>query len=240
MGDFKPDQHFRAVVIISSDIEWEQLLRLFPDAAPEQSPYGAMFVKSMQLERGAKDVLFFQGGWGKIAAAASAQYVLSRWSPELLVNLGTCGGFRGEAETHEILLVESTIVYDIMEAMTDQDEAVEHYGTRLDLSWLNGDLPMPVRRTKLVSADRDLRPADIPWLRESFEASAADWESGAIAWTAKRNRTRCLILRGVSDLVGEEGGDAYDGNVDVFAENAGRILQRLVTALPAWLEKGLT
>ena len=40
---------------------------------------------------------------------------------------------------------------------------------------------------------------------------ALDWESGAIAWVAARNQTRCLILRGVTDLVGEAGDEAYDG-----------------------------
>ena len=55
---------------------------------------------------------------------------------------------------------------------------------------------------------------------------------------AKRNGVRLLILRGVSDLVGSEGGEAYDGGIQVFHENARKILSRLVDALPAWLEKG--
>lgn len=49
--------------------------------------------------------MFFHGGWGKIAAVASAQYVIDRWSPELLVNLGTCGGFEGEITKGTIILV---------------------------------------------------------------------------------------------------------------------------------------
>ena len=39
---------------------------------------------------------------------------------------------------------------------------------------------------------------------------AADWESGAIAWTAARNGVPCLILRAVSDLVDSLGGEVYD------------------------------
>lgn len=46
---------------------------------------------------------------------------------------------------------------------------------------------------------------DIPMLVSRFGASAADWESGAIAWVADKNRVRCLILRGVTDLVGSRG-----------------------------------
>ena len=34
-------------------------------------------------------ILFLHGGWGKIAATASAQYAIDRWNPCLLINLGT-------------------------------------------------------------------------------------------------------------------------------------------------------
>ena len=70
-----------------------------------------------------------------------------------------------------------------------------------------------------------------------YGAVAGDWESGAIAFVATRNGTRCLILRGVSDLVGGEGGEAYDGNVHVFAEGATAVMQRLLKELPGWIER---
>ncbi|MGQ9554822.1 MAG: 5'-methylthioadenosine/S-adenosylhomocysteine nucleosidase family protein [Anaerolineae bacterium] len=72
-------------------------------------------------------------------------------------------------------------------------------------------------------------------LRERYGAVAGDWESGAIAWVAARNGTRCLILRGVSDLVGSSGGEAYAGNIEAFAAGAQAVLARLVHALPEWL-----
>ena len=65
---------------------------------------------------------------------------------------------------------------------------------------------------------------------------AGDWESGAIAWVAARNQTPCLILRGVTDLVGSDGGEAYN-NIALFAENTGLMIQSLIDALPSWLAK---
>jgi hypothetical protein len=61
-----------------------------------------------------------------------------------------------------------------------------------------------------------------------------DWESGAIAWVAKRNGTHVLIMRGVSDLVSPEKGEA-EGNPALFVENAKRIMPVLVQHLPAWM-----
>jgi adenosylhomocysteine nucleosidase len=225
------------VVIISANIEWQIIRTFWTNVQPQPSPLGEWFVENLALAGHIEPVIFFHGGWGKIAAAASTQYVIGRWSPKLLVNLGTCGGFEGEIRLGTIILAERTLVYDIIEQMGDYEEHITHYTTTLDLSWLGKDYPHPVRRTLLVSADRDLLIEDIPRLKAEFGAVAGDWESGAIAWVAARNGTRCLILRGVSDLVGGGGGEAYDGHIHVFVEGATGILKYLVEALPAWLTK---
>jgi len=225
------------VVLISADAEWRAVRALLPQVAPQPSPPGEWFVTDLDLGERRELVIFFHGGWGKIAAAASTQYVIDRWSPAFLVNLGTCGGFEGEIERGAIVLAERTIVYDIVEQMTDPQAAIAHYTTELDLSWLLEPHPHPVRRTLLVSADRDLIAEDIPQLKVQYGAAAGDWESGAIAWVAAQNDTRCLILRGVTDLVGAGGGEAYDGNKHVYRENAGTVMEQLVKALPAWLAK---
>ena len=73
-------------------------------------------------------------------------------------------------------------------------------------------------------------------LTERYSAVAADWESGAIAWVAQRNKTHCLILRGVSDLVGADGGEAY-GNLELFQDRTRTIMSRLLEQLPGWLRE---
>jgi adenosylhomocysteine nucleosidase len=224
----------RIVVLISAHLEWRVVCQRFPDVAPRTSPLGDWFQADLPVGDGSEPVLLFHGGWGKVAAAASTQYVIDRWSPELLINLGTCGGFEGDVEVGTILLVERTLIYDIVEQMGDSDAALAHYATELDTSWLAEPPPMPVRRSLLVSADRDLIAEEIPRLRADFGAVAADWESGAIAYVAARNRVRCLILRGVSDLVGGCGGEAY-GHLDLFAQRATTIMHRLIDGLPAWI-----
>jgi adenosylhomocysteine nucleosidase len=226
------------VVLISADIEWDAVRALFPDAEMQVSPYGEWFsMRSiMPGDSSLIPLIYFHGGWGKISAAGSTQYVIDCWRPALLINLGTCGGFEGEIERGTIILVERTIVYDIVEQMGDFDEHIAHYTTHLDLSWLKEPFPMEVRRSLLVSGDKDLLVEEIPLLKARYHAIAGDWESGAIAFVAARNQTRCLILRGVTDLVGTSGGEAY-GNIQLFKETTGLIMQRLVEALSGWVEK---
>lgn len=223
-----------AVVAISANAEWRVVREVYrgQPLAVEQTPYGECFEWTV----GQRRVVFLQGGWGKIAAAASAQYALARWNPPLLVNLGTCGGFAGLVERGTLLLVERTLVYDIIEQMGDPQVAVDHYTVDLDLSWLREPCPLPVRCGLLVSADRDICVPDIPMLIQRYGAIAADWESGAIAWVAQRNHTRCLILRGVSDLVGADGGEAYT-DPQVFRDGARLVMEPLLSTLPEWLAR---
>ncbi len=92
----------------------------------------------------------------------------------------------------------------------------------------------PIQRGLLLSADRDIVAGEIHELVEKYGAVAADWESGAIAWVAKRNGVRCLILRGVTDLVSAERGEAY-GDIGIFHENTKKVMRELVEGLAGWL-----
>ncbi len=221
----------KIVVIVSANGEWQAVKTLLPKALPERTVFGECF--DAQLDRW--PVTFFQGGWGKVSAAATAQYVIDQFHPDLLINLGTCGGFEGRIEQGIVILVERTIIYDIIEQMTDPEEAIQHYASEIDLSWLPRVPPSPVLRGQLVSADRDIVREDIPMLISKYDAVAADWESGAIAWVARKNNQRLLILRAVSDIVGQDGDDVY-GEYEVFTDRAREIMRRLIEVLPKWLD----
>jgi adenosylhomocysteine nucleosidase len=221
-------------VIVSANAEWQAVRALYPAAACGATPYGEFFDLELPGGQSAERVVALHGGWGKISAAASAQYALDRWSPSLVVNLGTCGGFAGEVEPGTVLLVERTLVYDILEQMGDPQAALAHYATTLDLDWVGPTPPTPVRRSLLVSADRDLVSGELAGLRQSYGAIAGDWESGAIAFVCQRNRVPCLILRGVSDVVSDERGEAY-GNAAIFHQRTRVIMADLFAALPLWL-----
>ena len=218
----------KIIVLISAIAEWNAVKPLFPDAKIRRFPFGECFDILIQDEH----ISFFHSGWGKIASAGSMQYVLDRYAPDLVVNLGTCGGFEGVVNQGDIILVDRTYVYDIVELMGDLD-IVSYYASSLDLSWLTEPYPFPVRRGLIASADSDLPPGKIPFLK-SHDAIAADWESAALAWVAERNHARLLILRGVSDMVSEDGGEAYN-NIEIFNERARGIMEQLIEQLPEWL-----
>jgi adenosylhomocysteine nucleosidase len=222
------------VIAISAFAEWDIVKKIFPNAKLQKSVYGEWFKQNLEA-----DVIFFHQGWGKIAAAGATQYAIDKWRPELIINLGTCGGFEGSIEKGEIILVEKTIVYDIIEQMGDAAEAIADYTADLDIKWAGDELPYKTRRGLLLSADRDIVKEELKSLKQNYQGIAADWESGAIAWVANKNNTPALILRGVSDTVSEIRAEAYEGDY-AFEKGTELVMRKLVDQLPLWVNKWQT
>jgi len=215
-------------VIISADAEWTGVKQVYPTIKMEYYAYGECF----QMVLNDMPVTYFHTGWGKTASAGALQHILDIYLPDLIINLGTCGGFAGVVNQGDLILVERTFMYDIVELMGDLNIS-DYYDSSLDLSWIAEPYPYPARRGTIASADSDLPPHKISFLK-SQGAIAADWESAALAWVAQKNNAPLLILRMVSDIVSEEGGEAYS-NIEIFNKRAEGIIRQLIDQLPDWL-----
>jgi adenosylhomocysteine nucleosidase len=222
------DSNVKFSIIVSADAEWAAIKPLFSNIRLERSPYGEFFRTTMENGQ----IVVFQGGWGKVAAAASTQYVVDTFKPRYLINLGTCGGVEGRIRRFDVVAVERVIIYDVYEAMGDSAEAIAHYTTDLRLP---DSLPASVIRTTLYSGDRDLTPMHLRELEKRYQPRVVDWESGAIAWVAGRNGVPVLILRGVTDLANTDKMEAQD-NLSLFRENASHVMRKLVHDLPLYLK----
>ena len=154
--------------------------------------------------------------------------MIDTFNPGLIVNIGTAGGFHGAVNKGDIILVDKTITYDIHERMGDSEEAIAYYSTDLECPDIKMD--GTIRKSAMVSADQDLDPLRIPELRKRYNAIAGDWESSAIAHVAKKNNTRCYILRGITDIVDKTGSEAY-GNIKSFEEESRVLTKKLISLL---------
>ena len=227
----------KIVVLISADEEWRIVKQIVKPSKPlPSSPFGEWFLQDVPVRDRKLPVVFFQTGCGKIPAAAATQYVLNKWNPQLMINLGTCGGFEGKVERGDILLITKAVVYDIIERTEHYDEQIAKYTTELDLSWLEKPYPINALPATMATADQDLDPERISYLWEKYGAVAADWESGAIAYVAyKKNKTRCLIVRGVSDVVDPAG--AKPSSEEEIIEGTRIVMKKLIDSLPEWIAR---
>jgi adenosylhomocysteine nucleosidase len=214
--------------VISAGSEWRAVKSLLsiPSNEVQLTPFGEYFL--YQHKYFGIEVKFFHQGYGKVAAASATQYVIDNHQPNLIINLGTCGGFSGRTVQGELFLVEKTIIYDVLDSMGFQYESIKNYTTSLDLSKYPLKCLSRMRKVLMLTADRDIVPEQVPSLIKNFDGVVGDWESGAIAWVCDKNKTDILIIRGVSDLVSETDGQAYDEDGTFFKEACTKIMELLL------------
>ncbi len=138
----------RVAVVVSANAEWREVRKHYPGVAYQKGPYGEYFFENL----GGQRTLVAQGGWGKVSAAASAQWIISSFNPSSILNLGTCGGIEGRIKRFANVLATRTLIYDIKEAMGDPDEAIRHYTLELDTAWA-ANPPLRVERVPLLSVE---------------------------------------------------------------------------------------
>ena len=221
----------RAVIVISANAEWQAVTKHVAMQI-EHSPYGDFAIHQL----GGEPVVMLHGGYGKVSAAGSAQYAIDRWHPRVLINLGTAGGFTSEVHVGDVVLVTKTTIYDIYEAMGDAAETIADYATTIDTSRWPARLANRVHRGPIVSGDRDLIPAEVAKLHAAYQASVGDWESGAIAFVARKNHVPLVILRAVTDVLDADHPSPTTGDLAAWQRETDIVMQALlaliVDALP--------
>ena len=111
-------------IVTSANAEWSGIKFSFPVVQMASYPYGEYF---------------------QTTVASALQYIFDRFTPDLVINLGTCGGFAGVVNHGDVILMEQTFIYDIAELMNSAD-VTDYYASSLDLSWLAEPHPYPTRR----------------------------------------------------------------------------------------------
>ncbi|TGN08720.1 hypothetical protein EHS11_13255 [Leptospira ilyithenensis] len=233
----KPD----TLIIISADSEWVSIKKTLniDSKIILHSPYGEYFSYTLKNKSGDdKATLFLQGGWGKIDSAASTQWAITEFSPTSVINLGTAGGFIGKIKEGEILYVNQTVVYDIMERMGDSEAAIRHYTTdikshEVDLAKLNQITGL--KFGTILSADQDIDPNHLKFLMNKYHALAGDWESASIARICTKNQVPILILRGITDVVDPNRGSRTYGNLSDFQKQTEMIMAKELDLLSEFL-----
>lgn len=223
------------VILICADLEWESFIQsYYYYPLLHKSNLGEWFEDEILQQK----LVFFHAGWGKIHSASSTQYCIDRWHPDLIINIGTCGGIQGKCKNGDLILASRTIVYDIHEQMGSAEDAIRFYTTDFDSNWLKVIESPTIIKGTIVSGDRDLIASEMYCLTSRYNALAADWESGSIAFVAKRNAVPCMILRGVSDVVDKSGSPAY-GNIAYFMKGTEQVMNKCLAVLPQLIEAGV-
>jgi nucleoside phosphorylase len=198
------------VIQICAELEWKcskSILKIKKSTLRPQ-PFGECFEHAIGKHR----AVVYESGATKTRASAACQYAIDSWSPDGVINLGTCGGVTKDLGNGAIILVKKAIQYDVRQNFGKPSSKFSR-GLTTDIDLSRVDLSGVLGRTcveTIASADQDLKEKQRKFLQRKG-VLAADWESASIATICKLNGIKCLILRGVSDIPAKR--KNYNGNI---------------------------
>ncbi len=149
------------------------------------------------------DTVVIISGIGKVNAALSTQLLIDKYSPDFILNFGTCGGMNSNVEILNYYAIEKCCQFDFDLRELDgvplgyiQDYDSVYFTVSIDgLEFLN--------KAKLATADRFIcSDADADAINNLVKCDLGDMEGGAIAQVCTSNSVPLYIIKGISDIHG--------------------------------------
>ena len=167
------------------------------------------------------------------AAALARAFVLGR--PDLVVNMGTCGGFEAHGQgIADLVVVRDTLFHDARVALDGFDRLARAH-TRLS--------PSEARLTQLgttlgahiglasTGASLDATADELALFRQT-RALAKDMELAALAVACREANVPLAALKGVTDLV-----DHHEPTAEAFLRNLKNTGDRIAAAAGSFIEE---
>ncbi len=150
-----------------------------------------------------KDIILAISGIGKVSAALTTQYLIDTYSPEYVLNFGTCGGMNNSVEILKYYAVERCCQFDFDVRELDDVPLgyIQEYKTSFFYPQTKGiDF---LNKTSLATADRFTNcEKDISDINKEVNCSLRDMEGGAIAQVCTSNNCPLFMIKGISDVYG--------------------------------------
>lgn len=190
------------------------------------------------------DICLLKSGIGKVNAAVGTAVMLQNFAPDLVINMGSAGGFSQKLKVGD-LVISSAVIH--------HDADVTAFG------YSPGQLPqMPVSFTAdaqliaqtqealsqaqlglsheiglIASGDVFMHQADrIAQCRATFpDMIAVDMEAAAIGQTCYLFDTPFVVIRALSDIAGQESPMSFEAFLEIAAKNSVALVSALVAQI---------
>lgn len=182
------------------------------------------------------DLYVAGSGAGEIAAAATVQFLITRFDVERLINFGVVGGLTEEMKLSTVVAVEKCVHYDFDASPFEPWVKPGQYAAFPDvyipadpgmIELAKGAVP-ELKAVICASGDKFIAdPEKKRALHEEYQADICEMESAGILLTCYRNQVPALCLKAVSDSV-EGGEQEFADMVHHAAESCVKVLLRIL------------
>jgi len=190
-----------------------------------------------------KSVILLQCGIGKVNAAVGTALMIGEWSPSYILNTGSAGGFREGLKIGDIVLSEEVLHHDVDAEVFGYDPgqvpgmptAYLAEGSLLKCALKLKPESPEVHLSKGVIASGDSfisRDQQVNRIKEIFpRVAACEMEAAAVAQTCHLFKIPFLIIRSISDVVGDKNNHmSFDEFLPIAARNSMDIVCKIIKA----------
>ncbi len=171
------------------------------------------------------DLTFAVSGLGKVKAASCTQYLIDKYKPDLVLNVGSSGGVCGSIKPKDIIFVATAIEYDFKSIR----EKTPILGVDEDLLFAARDAEIPLG--VLGSADQNADSDEKKDYLHSLGITIADWEGAAVIKTARLNGVKAGAIKVVTDTSNSDFAKEFSENVFSFNKSLSGVVFRFLNSL---------
>ncbi len=163
------------------------------------------------------DLCLTVSGMGKVNAALSVANLMQFFTPDLIINIGVSGGLDPSLKISDIVIADELVYHDVWCGPPDKLGQIHHMPETYHPIY--SELLPEYPHGLLVTGDWFItEPEKLQATKNNFpKALAVDMESTAIAQSCYLYNCPLMVIRQISDVVGEENQQKI---YDEFWENA--------------------
>ena len=189
-----------------------------------------------------KDVVLLESGIGKVNVAIATTLLLEKFDINYVINTGSAGGIKEDAEVGDVVISESVAYHDVdvtgfgyewgqvpglpsvFESDADLIAKIEEVLTAIVVRHFKG---------QIVTGDVFVnRPEQMAQIKGNFsQAVALEMEAAAVAQVCHIANVPFVVVRALSDIAGKESHLSFDEFLPIAAEASSKMVSELVKVL---------
>jgi adenosylhomocysteine nucleosidase len=203
------------------------------------SQHGRFEVYSTKYQ--SHDLSFILCGIGKVNAALHTQFIVDKFSPDYVINVGVAGGLTPDLSFGDVVIANDLIQHDMnvsafgiplgqiprMDVFAFNCSA---YLIKLAEEIIHPDFKVKIGR--VASGDQFIDDKErANKIYDTFGAIACEMEGAAIAHACHVNNVPFLVVRALSDMAGSDDKAAihsFDQLKDMVAKRSAQIVQQIL------------
>ncbi len=197
-----------------------------------------------QAEYCGKRIIACVSGIGKVNSAVSAERLISRYSPNYVINVGIAGGLDKRLSVLDMVIAEDTMYHDFYPlSLLDEDENIGSSVFKCDkmLVSLAEKVCEEMKREgriknfakgRILSGDCFVESDELSrHLRDDLGGACVEMEGASVSQTCILNKVPFLVLRSISDFADNNAGMSYDSFSEIASTQAGEALRGIINGL---------